>query len=276
MNERYDFVSRILAAAATYGSAAQLKVARDHYLTTANPLTLTEKVSQLTVHDSDHWEPIEGQPGAFLAPDLFSEDKESLLTAWTENPELDWSGEGQRRLIHHGHVYDPELKSVTAVDRHSRDFVAAMSLRAHESTVTLTQCSLPPANTWSLAEYEPGSGIKTHVDVAALGSYLLSGSFGSGAEIVFEPRPFSNTGPPKGKKRIFFQRRSLLLLTGDCRSSWKHFIPARDFDLVEAKRILVEKRLSLLIRSTLEPPGSHPPAQDPREPPEHPAPQLSE
>ena len=264
VNERYDFVSRILAAAAAYGSAEQLKVANEHYLTPINPLTLTEKVSQLAVQDSDDWETIEGLPGAFLAPDFFSEDRESLVTAWAEDPELDWSEEGQRCLIHHGHTYDPKLKSVTAVDRHPPDFVAAMGLQAHESALTHTQCSLPPANMWSLAEYEPGSGVKSHVDVGAPGSYLLSGSFGSGAEIVFEPRPFPNTGPPKGKKRIFLQRRPLLLLTGDSRSRWKHLIPARDFDLVEKKKIPREKRLSLLIRSTHEPPGPHPLAQDPR------------
>ena len=147
-----------------------------------------------------------------------------------------------------------------------------MSLGAHESAVPHTQCSLPPANMWSLAEYEPGSGVKNHLYVAALGSYLLSGSFGSGGGIVFEPRTFPNTGPPTGKKRIFLQRRSLLLLTGDSRSRWKHLVPARDLNLVEKKNIPREKQLSLLIRSTLEPPGPHPPAQDPREPPEHPAP----
>ena len=110
-----------------------------------------------------------------------------------------------------------------------------MSLRAHESAVTHTQCSLPPANMWSLAEYEPGSGVKSHLDVAALGSYLLSGSFGSGAEIVFDPKPFPNTGPPKGKKRIPLQRRSLLPLTGDSRSRWKYLTPAGDFEVVEKK-----------------------------------------
>ena len=113
-----------------------------------------------------------------------------------------------------------------------------MSLQAHESAVTNTQCSLPPANMWSLAKYERGSGVKSHVDVAALGSYLLSGSFGSGAQIVFEPRPFPGTGPPKNKKHISLQRRSLLLLMGDSRSRWKHFISARDFPLLEKKRIL--------------------------------------
>ena len=276
VNKSYNFVSRILAAAAAYGSAEQLKVARDNSLTTTNPLTLTKKLFKLVVHDSDGWEPIEGLRGAFLAPDFFFEDGESLLTASAEDPEFDWSEKGQRRLIHHNHAYDPELKWVTAVDRHPPNFVAAMSLRAHESAVTHTQCSLPPANMWSLAEYEPGSGVKSHVDVAALDSYLLSGSFGSGAEIVFEPSPFPNTGPPKGKKRIFLQRRSLSLLTGDSRSRWKHLIPARDFDLVEKKKLPAKKRLSLLIRSTHEPSGPHAPALDPRECPEDPAPQLHE
>ena len=90
-----------------------------------------------------------------------------------------------------------------AVDRRHPDFVAAMILRAHESAIVHTQCSLPSANGWWVAEYEPGSGVKGHVAAAALGNHLLSGFFGSGAEIIFEPRSFPATGPPKEKKRIF-------------------------------------------------------------------------
>ena len=115
VNERYDFVGRILAAAGAYGSAEQLKVARDHYLTTTNPLTLTEKFFPLAVHDPHDWEPIEGLPGAFLAPNVFSEDEEFLPIAWAEHPELDWSEEGQRRLIHDGDAYNLALMSVTTV-----------------------------------------------------------------------------------------------------------------------------------------------------------------
>ena len=65
------------------------------------------------MHENSAWEPIEGLPGAFLVQDFFSEDKESLLTEWAEGPELDWSEEGQRRLIHHGDAYNPGLKLVT-------------------------------------------------------------------------------------------------------------------------------------------------------------------
>ena len=103
--------------------------------------------------------------------------------------------------------------------------------------------------------------------MGALGSYSLSGSLGYGAGIVFEHRPFPNSGPPKRKKRIFLQRSSLLLLTGDSRSRCKHLIPARDFDLV-GKTNPCEKQLSLLIRTTHEPLRTHLSVQDPREPPE--------
>ena len=151
-----------------------------------------------------------------------------------------------------------------------------MSLRAHESAVLHTQCSLLPANMWSIAEYEPGSGVNGHVDVASLGSYLLGWAFGSGAEIVFEPRHFPKTGPPNGKKRIFLQRRSLLLLTCDSRSRWKHLITPRNFHTVAKNRIPRQISFPLLIRSTHEPPGPHPPAQDPSEPPEHPLRKLEE
>ena len=72
------------------------------------------------MHDSDYWEPIEGLRGAFPTPGFFLKkpNEESLLTAWAEDPELDRSEEGQRRLIHHCHASNPELKSVAAVDGH--------------------------------------------------------------------------------------------------------------------------------------------------------------
>ena len=42
-----DFLSRVIEAATAYGSAERLSLARDHYLSTSKPLSLTDKIAQL-------------------------------------------------------------------------------------------------------------------------------------------------------------------------------------------------------------------------------------
>ena len=90
---------------------------------------------------------------------------------------------------------------------------------------------------WSVARYEPGSGLRSHVDIPQLGPYVLDGSFGSGTEMAFEPHPLPGSNHFKKRQRIFLQRRSLLLIFAEARDKWKHQIPARDYDTVEKRRI---------------------------------------
>ena len=47
VSEAQDFLPGVIVAATAYGSAEQLGLARDHYLSTTKPLSLTEKVAQL-------------------------------------------------------------------------------------------------------------------------------------------------------------------------------------------------------------------------------------
>ena len=75
------------------------------------------------------------------------------------------------------------------------------------------------------------------MDVPQLGRYVLDGSFGSGAKMVFEPRPLSGSTLFEKRQKVFLQRRSLLLISGEARDKWKHQIPARDYDTVEKWRI---------------------------------------
>ena len=90
---------------------------------------------------------------------------------------------------------------------------------------------------WSVARYEPGSGLRSHVDIPQLGPYVLDGSFGSGTEMVLEPRPLPGSNVFKKRQKVLLQRRSLLLIFGEARDKWKHQIPARDYDTVEKRRI---------------------------------------
>ena len=90
---------------------------------------------------------------------------------------------------------------------------------------------------WSVARYEPGSGLRSDVDIPQLGPYVLDGSFGSGTEMVFEQRRLPGSNLFKKTQRVFLQRRSLLLIFGEARDKWKHQIPGRDYNTVEKRRI---------------------------------------
>ena len=105
-------------------------------------------------------------------------------------------------------------------------------------------------NTWSVARYEPGSGLRSHIDIPQLGPYVLDGSFGSGTEMVFEPRPLPGSNLFQKRQKVFLQRRSLLLIFGEARDKWKNQISARDYDTVEKRRIPRDSRVSLIFRHT--------------------------
>ena len=116
--------------------------------------------------------------------------------------------------------------------------------------------------------YEPGSGLRSHVDIPQLGPYVLDGSFGSDTEMVFEPRPLPGSNLFKKRQKVFLQRCSLLLIFREARDKWKHQIPARDYDTVERRRIPRDSRVSLIFRHTgtgTDPPATYPQPPDPRQ-----------
>ena len=56
-------------------------------------------------------------------------------------------------------------------------------------------------------------------------------------KLFSEPRPLPGSTLFKKRQKVFLQRRSLLLISGEARDKWKHQIPARDYDTVEKRRI---------------------------------------
>ena len=85
VSEAQDFLSPVFEAASAYGSAEQLRLAREHYLSTSKPLSLTEKVAQLHLPTGKIFDPILEIPGAFIANEYFSEDEESLVMSFSKD-----------------------------------------------------------------------------------------------------------------------------------------------------------------------------------------------
>ena len=258
VSEAEDFLSRVIEAATAYGSAEQLGLARDHYLSTSKPLSLTEKVAQLHLQTGKIFDPVQEIAGAFIANEFFSEDQESLVMSFSKNEDHLWLSEGHRTMVHFGFRYNPESKEVEPFEPTPPEFIQALGLRAFSACTQVLPSPSSCPNMWSVARYEPGSGLRSHVDIPQLGPYVLDGSFGSGTEMVFEPRPLPGSNLFKKRQKIFLQRRSLLLIFKEARDKWKHQIPARDYDTVEKRRIPRDPRVSLISRHTGT--GSDPPA----------------
>ena len=85
VSEAQDFLSRVIEAVSAYGSAEQLGLVRDHYLSTRKPLSLTEKVAQLHLQTAKVSDQIPEIPGALIANEFFSENEESLVMSLSKN-----------------------------------------------------------------------------------------------------------------------------------------------------------------------------------------------
>ena len=219
-------------------------------MSTSKPLSLTEKIAQLHLQKGKIFDPIPEITGAFIANKFFTEDEEALVMSFSTDEDQQWLSEGHRTMLHVGFRYNPESKQVEPFEPTPPEFTQALGLRAFSACAQVLPSSSLCPNMWSVARYEPGSGLRSHVDIPQLGTYVLDGSFGSGTEMVFEPRPLPGSTLFKRRQKVFLQRCSLLLIFGEARDKWKHQISARDYDTVEKRRIPRDSRMSLIFRHT--------------------------
>lgn len=90
-------------------------------------------------------------------------------------------------------------------------------------------------------EYVPGQGIAPHIDCPkSFVDPIVSLSLGAGCEMEFSRGP--------DKHQIYLEPRSLLLISGEARYSWRHGIRPRKSDVVLRERRLRQRRLSLTFR----------------------------
>ena len=262
-----DFLSRVIEAATAYGSAEQLSLARDQ--STSKPLSLKEKNAQLHLQTGKIFDPIPEIAGAFISNEFFSQEEEALVMSFSADENHQWLSEGHRTMLHCRFRYNRESKEVEPSEPTPPEVIQAIGLRAFSACAKVLPSSLLCPNMWSVARYEPGSGLWSHVDVPQLGPYVLAGSFGSGAEMVFEPRPLPGSTLFEKRQKVFLQRRSLLLISGEARDKWKHQIPARDYGTVEKRLIPRDCRVYLVFRHAGVGTDLHTTSSEPPDPGQH-------
>jgi alkylated DNA repair dioxygenase AlkB len=93
-------------------------------------------------------------------------------------------------------------------------------------------------------EYLPGQGIARHTDIAYFGPVVAIVSLLSATTMVFEQ-------PETGARcELRIEPRSLVVLSGESRSTWQHSIPKRRTDVVAGLKVPRQRRISLTFRTT--------------------------
>ena len=178
VSEAQDFLSRVIEAATAYGSAEQLSLARDHYLSTSKPLPVTEKIAQLHLQTGKIFDPIPEIAGAFISNAFSSEKEEALVVSFSADENHQWLSEGHRTMLHFGFRHNPESKEVEPFEPTPPEYIQAIGLRAFPACAQVLPSSFLCSNMWSVARSEPSSGLRSHIDIPQLGPYVLDGSFG--------------------------------------------------------------------------------------------------
>ncbi|MEW5315958.1 MAG: hypothetical protein WDW38_007352 [Sanguina aurantia] len=226
-------------------------------------------------------------PGLLLLPGFVTEAEERELLAAVEGGA--WTTLAKRRVQHYGHMFDYTARHVGERLGPLPQWVTAVAGRVQQVTgadphpTTHGRACMgadsaptaPPIDQLTVNEYTPGVGLSAHIDTHSAFA-ALSASAGCGAvEAVFlwatEDLPAPATAQHRrhllavpGRVRcdgaarrgeqirpLLLPPRSLLVMAGESRYAWQHYIPHRKSDLLEDGTTLQRssKRVSLTFRS---------------------------
>ncbi|KAJ1980411.1 hypothetical protein H4R35_001134 [Dimargaris xerosporica] len=93
--------------------------------------------------------------------------------------------------------------------------------------------------------YQPGEGIRPHVDLARFDDGIGIVSLASHCTMVFAPADPVSTQPPV---TLVLEPGDILAMTGDARYAWTHAIPGQAVDMVEGQPRYRSTRISLTLR----------------------------
>lgn len=235
-------------------------------------------------------------PGVTMLRDAISEEEEArLLAALATEPRDRWQVLARRRVIHFGHRFDYETRSVSNRGADSTEGSGETAGAGSESGVggaeshlhvldgndeSGERSSLPPFlaplaerfaalpqcvsalaaegvrdprfDQVTANEYPPGAGISPHVDThSSFHAPVLSLSCGSDAVMEFRRPAAGAVGGDSHSgdvRRLRLRRRSLVVMCGEGRYGWHHYIPHRKYDLVGAESLARSTRTSITFR----------------------------
>ena len=181
-----------------------------------------------------------------------------------------WQTLARRRVKHFGHRFDYSTRAVG--EGESPPPLPLFLARLASRFASLPACAEALADEGVTSgfdqvtanEYQPGAGIAPHVDThSSFHAPVLSLSLGSDAVMEFRrPRgegggdcdagdggEVGGGGELGAVRRVLLRRRSLLVMAGEGRYAWHHYIPHRKADLVGEELRPRGTRVSLTMRA---------------------------
>lgn len=161
-------------------------------------------------------------------PNYITEEEETELLNNVNSGE--WSNELSRRVQHFGYKYDYRTRALGPSIQPLPDWSTPLLERTEFTAQQLI-----------INEYTPGQSIGRHTDSNVFDTPILIVSLGSHCTMVFRKaaRTYS----------ILLERRSLVVMDGECRWYWTHEIVPRTHDNLKARTT----RVSLTFRK-IKPP----------------------
>jgi alkylated DNA repair dioxygenase AlkB len=181
-------------------------------------------------------------PGLELYLDVITPEQERKLIDWIDAQA--WLDDFSRRVQHYGYRYDYRARSID-VSSKLGDLPLmlqrlATHLRYNKSAIHFTPEQV------IVNEYEPGQGISAHVDCEpCFGADIASLSLGSTAVMKF------TCLATREVVDVPLPRRSIVVLSGDSRTTWSHAIPARKSDVIAGAKKLRTRRVSVTLRTVI-------------------------
>mmetsp|Transcript_11717 Transcript_11717/g.23846 ORF Transcript_11717/g.23846 Transcript_11717/m.23846 type:complete len:479 (-) Transcript_11717:74-1510(-) len=188
--------------------------------------------------------------GAILLEEFVSPEEERFLIQWLD--QQPWAQLAKRRVQHYGYEFKYGLRGV---DRDK--CLGPLPALFHEMGLMerlVEICGTEP-DQLTINEYLPGVGLRPHVDTHSMfEDSILSLSLLSG--VSFEFRRGVEDGleqVPGGLSELvcatWLSPRSLLLMSGESRYGWRHYIPLRKYDRLRPdETIKRSRRVSLTFR----------------------------
>ncbi|CAL5188342.1 unnamed protein product [Lathyrus oleraceus] len=207
-------------------------------------------------------------PGLYLVHDFVSaKEEEELLQAVDSRP---WNCLAKRRVQHYGYEFCYDIRNVNT-KRCLGELPSFLSPILERISSCPTFKNVDPdsivLDQLTVNEYPPGVGLSPHIDThSAFEDLIFSLSLAGPCIMEFRryedgdwrPRVASSTvtkveSPEDGsnciKRAIYLPPRSLLLLSGEARYAWHHYIPHHKIDKVNGRVIRrASRRVSFTIR----------------------------
>lgn len=166
-------------------------------------------------------------PGLQYIPNFINDSTaEHLLEHIEHEP---WMNSLARQVQHYGPIYDYPTRSLKPA---IFDIPSWLKDILYDKVMAFKLFSKEPDQI-IINEYMPGQGITKHVDAKVFGPTIASLSLLSNAPMKF--------GQNKEKTQsLLLEKNSIVVLTGDARSKWFHYVPK-----------VQERRVSITLRTVL-------------------------